>query len=81
MSAEELLKEAQRRFPIGTQFKDVISDKNVYTLKKFDVANKEGWTTYEHIIVWCENLTGCGKYLYKRGVWAKKLNNNVYQIY
>ena len=80
MSAEELLKEAQRKYPIGTVFEEVIT-LNYYTVESFDVNNKNDWSTNRHIIVWCNGIKGCGKYLYKNGVWAKKIKSNIYQIY
>lgn len=71
MNKTELLAEAKKRFPIGTVFLDAAHD-DQYTVKKYDDHEGDnGWHTDKYIIIYVENITGCGKYLYLDGKWAE----------
>lgn len=71
MKKEELIAEAKKRYPVGTVFLEAISDKPQYTVRKIsDSEGGAGWYTDEHIIIYVEGITSCGKYLYRDGKWA-----------
>lgn len=70
MTKEELLIEAQRKYPIGTKFRDVNSI-HEYIVERFDIANYNDWNSNTYIIVHCKDLSRFGKYLYNNGKWAE----------
>jgi hypothetical protein len=72
LSKEELLAEAQRRYPIGTKFKCTY-DKKVYTVYSYSNVIKNGWVYENDLVVQVEEKTGIGRYLYFQGKWAEKL--------
>ena len=88
MDRDELIKEALIRYPIGTVFKEASGTSNDdYILDKIDLIDTNRWISIDHIIVYCKGVTGCGKYIYHKGVWAeiisvpeKEIINN-YQIF
>jgi len=86
MDKEELLAEANRRYPIGTKFICAKGERlRKSTVKNFPSKNESWWwIDKRHIIVDVKEDSDYGYYLYYQGVWAKiisKCNNKIIQIY
>lgn len=66
----EFLEQAKINYPPGTKFKDAING-DLKTLKSFDDnEGLNGWFRKNHIIVWTEESSTSGSYLYYNGKWA-----------
>ena len=82
MSREEILKFAKENYPIGTRFISADTIKQEVIMNDDLIKpNKYGWLTENHLIGFCKDknekiIDGRGIYLFYKGEWAVKVNNN-----